>query len=340
MTLRIRRGSEVDRLSYTPLEGELIYTTDSKKVYVGDSSTVGGNIITNSLAGGTLGSNLNTSTYSITNGGNLVINGSSGVITALSINIDNITLSPEESTNSVIRNTTSNSDLDFKVKVGTTDTTALLLDGSTGRAYIPYIVSSRIRSNTNTSADDPYVGNIIRIDGPDQGNTYVRVSADRGIPTLSLRYVNNSAPVDSISTSEQLGAIQFEKQDSGDSQQTIKTGQVRNRIYSRMNDINIRQCDETGAFRDTHLIRLTIDGLVGIGRTTPTEKLHVRGNIRAEGSIILSGPAIVGSYTNTTRSSGIPSPVVGMIIYNTTVNKFQGYQNGGWINLDTGTAAS
>ena len=39
---RLRRGLESDRLSFTPLEGELIYATDSKIVYVGDGSTPGG----------------------------------------------------------------------------------------------------------------------------------------------------------------------------------------------------------------------------------------------------------------------------------------------------------
>jgi hypothetical protein len=31
--------------------------------------------------------------------------------------------------------------------------------------------------------------------------------------------------------------------------------------------------------------------------------------------------------------------VNGDIIYNTTSNKIEGYQNGGWIELDTGAAA-
>ena len=45
MSLKIRRGTNADRLTITPLEGELIYTTDGKSLYVGDGSTVGGNII-------------------------------------------------------------------------------------------------------------------------------------------------------------------------------------------------------------------------------------------------------------------------------------------------------
>jgi len=44
-TLRIKRGTKTALQTtpgYTPLEGELVYTTDSKEVFVGDGTTVGG----------------------------------------------------------------------------------------------------------------------------------------------------------------------------------------------------------------------------------------------------------------------------------------------------------
>ena len=43
--LQLRRGTEAERVQITPLEGEPIYTTDSKKLYIGDGSTAGGNEI-------------------------------------------------------------------------------------------------------------------------------------------------------------------------------------------------------------------------------------------------------------------------------------------------------
>ena len=42
MALQLRRGVDADRSGLTPAEGELIYVTDTKKVWVGDGSTVGG----------------------------------------------------------------------------------------------------------------------------------------------------------------------------------------------------------------------------------------------------------------------------------------------------------
>lgn len=42
MPLRIRRGTNADRTTITPVQGEPIYTTDTKKLYVGDGTTAGG----------------------------------------------------------------------------------------------------------------------------------------------------------------------------------------------------------------------------------------------------------------------------------------------------------
>lgn len=42
MSLQLRRGASADRTSITPAQGEPIFTTDTKKLYVGDGTTVGG----------------------------------------------------------------------------------------------------------------------------------------------------------------------------------------------------------------------------------------------------------------------------------------------------------
>lgn len=51
MALQLRRGLEADRSSITPDEGELIYTTDEKIVYIGDGSTAGGTKVTGTFPG-------------------------------------------------------------------------------------------------------------------------------------------------------------------------------------------------------------------------------------------------------------------------------------------------
>ena len=69
MALQIRRGTAGQRTGITPAEGELLYTTDTKLVYVGDGSTAGGNII----SGGGGGDVVSDTTPQL--GGDLDING-------------------------------------------------------------------------------------------------------------------------------------------------------------------------------------------------------------------------------------------------------------------------
>ena len=45
MALIIRRGLDIERQSVVFAEGEPLYTTDTKKMYVGDGITVGGNLV-------------------------------------------------------------------------------------------------------------------------------------------------------------------------------------------------------------------------------------------------------------------------------------------------------
>ena len=52
MALKLRRGLSTDRTTVTPAEGELLYTTDTKLVYVGDGSTAGGNVISSGSGSG------------------------------------------------------------------------------------------------------------------------------------------------------------------------------------------------------------------------------------------------------------------------------------------------
>jgi len=78
MSLQIRRGIESQRTNIVPAVGELLYTTDSNKLYVGDGHTAGGNNILASSAGAGLswngtqlvvsGSGLNLSTDVVSEG--------------------------------------------------------------------------------------------------------------------------------------------------------------------------------------------------------------------------------------------------------------------------------
>jgi len=54
MSLRIRRGTDADRLSIVFEVAEILYTTDTKLVYVGDGVTSGGNLVGSIGSGNTI----------------------------------------------------------------------------------------------------------------------------------------------------------------------------------------------------------------------------------------------------------------------------------------------
>ena len=63
------------------------------------------------------------------------------------------------------------------------------------------------------------------------------------------------------------------------------------------------------------------------------------GDIDMLGSLVLSGTTGTITLANlTTTERNALTVANGQLVYNTTVNRIQGYQNGAWINLDDGTA--
>lgn len=84
MALQLRRGTEADRASFTPKEGELVYVTDTNRLYVGGKVSpstdleVGGILVTGKLSEDTtpqLSGNLNLNNNDIIGTGNINING-------------------------------------------------------------------------------------------------------------------------------------------------------------------------------------------------------------------------------------------------------------------------
>jgi hypothetical protein len=55
MPFKIRRGTNTQRLNFIPSEGELLYTTDTKNLYIGDGITIGGNLASGGNGGGLIG---------------------------------------------------------------------------------------------------------------------------------------------------------------------------------------------------------------------------------------------------------------------------------------------
>ena len=77
MTLQLRRGNDAERQTVTFAEGELVYTTDTKTLYVGDGTTEGGIRVTGDMDGSLpeLNEDLDLNSYSIIGVGEISISG-------------------------------------------------------------------------------------------------------------------------------------------------------------------------------------------------------------------------------------------------------------------------
>ena len=148
MALRLRRGTNVERQLLTPLEGELIYTTDTKSLYVGDGITLGGVLIAASgEVSNTLNGLLDTDIVGLQDGDVLVYNATTGEFinsqSALDLDDLNDVLLTSSSNGDVLfydGNNWKNVDFDSLVAVSNAielnDITDILIEGTPQRGEV------------------------------------------------------------------------------------------------------------------------------------------------------------------------------------------------------------
>ena len=135
--------------------------------------------------------------------------------------------------------------------------------------------------------------------------------------TSKINLRRQSATDLSGNTSVQYGTISFGRSDTGG---TTTTGL----IFGREDSIYFGQ-SASGAFGTEAVYMVWKGNKLGLGKTTPTQQLEMTGNAKIDGFVQF------GSLTTTERNA--LTAANGMVIYNSTDNKFQGYENGSWVNL-------
>lgn len=344
MPLRIRRGTNSERLTITPLEGELVYTTDTKLLYIGDGAAVGGNPAVGGFSGA-LTSNLNLSgfniigTGSITHTGNTNTSGSTttGSLVVLGSGVVQGTLDAAA----------------FQGAVYNRDSSVVVDDA--GHVHIDQLIAKRLGKGVLVVSD---VAN---------SDTQIIVASDNNTSKVQLRRssatVLSAGTAPTYSDSPLIGTIQFE----GDDPNGIVG---RSLIQSSKGFFRIFHANASNVFTEGNQLRMTIDGNFGVGTSSPTFKLDVAGSARIRSNLIVSG-SIDGSMTgsvfadnsslivdaisnkittnsvdtdvyvktgvyadDSARDTAIAAPYAGMIIFNQTGNKFQGYTGSGWIDLN------
>ena len=293
MALKLRRGSSTTRTSFTPAQGELIYTTDTKLLYVGDGETPGGTLVTGSGGGGgditgitdntsgpvmtlndapdgidlavpiSLGGNLDITNYLVTGDGDINITGDitvsgagTGVITAVDVNTEDLTV------NGAFTVTSGSIVGDLKGSVFGDDSSTII-DSTNGTINTSQLtLTNMITDNgilpiSSTSASTE-VNLILQSDEQQSRTIYRRVSSS-DISGDRLNY----------------GQINFERQDAGGNATTayIIGGQ----------DQLLFGADSSGTFTAQYNMYWR-NGQLGVGKI-PTTVLDVEGNANISGTL-------------------------------------------------------
>jgi Bacterial Ig-like domain (group 3)/Major tropism determinant N-terminal domain len=216
MSLKIRRGTNSERLTITPVEGELIYTTDTKRLFVGDGATVGGNVVSLSLA-------VDPST------GNVTFN--SGLVASTGMTVQGLLTLNQSSGAAILPLTNSVADI-----------------GSTAKRF-NNIYSASINTSNILTPIITASGNVLAIAPAVSGvSNIVRILSTQNKAALRLRYVDTTTA--RISSNVNTGSIAFEKQDSTGSFITSEIYTHRNDFTINQRDLQGNQF-ESGSFRIT-----------------------------------------------------------------------------------------
>lgn len=358
MALRLRRGTDAQRALITPAEGELIYVTDTNEIYVGDGTTVGGIRITGEVVN-ELGQ-LNDVDAALPEDGHVLVydsptgdwvSGELPLVDLADVNALGITDGQVLAWDATAQAFLPANNAFAETFVGDitgsvfSDASTMLVDGVNDRLIGPLYAGNGL----DTLIIDPdksagaYLGGYIQRD-------VVRVlNEDTGGSRPQLRLTHIKNPGDNNLNSLQ-GNIHFDAQtDDGTITHTayIAGGNLG---FFFVNDYNL-----DGSFGEANTTVINANG-IGFKTYSPQEALDIdgngvfTGNVAAasftgsvnsddstiiidaiDGSISAQSFVQFGSFTTAERDA--LTAANGMVIYNTTDNKFQGYENGAWANL-------
>ena len=365
MALQIRRGPTADRTPVVFLAGELVLDTSTNKLFVGDGSTAGGVQVDTTLAAQYLAVNSNitpdaNNTRDLGTSSAVWRTGFFGTVDASHIDAVSINGNIVSGDSTVIVNVgagTVTADLTGNV---TGDVTGDLTGSSTGNHKGSVLaddnnvrIDSAINRVTNgvldfngsaiklTSGNGIQIGTNSSVQGvgleifntDHTARNALRLYSDAGnantfnsIETYASRG-SIVTPTVSVADDSLFGYINYGHDGSAyvqssfivagvDSQATVASGAVPGNIV-------LGTTPDGGT--TNNFVTINKDGNLGVNSLTPAEKLDVVGNIKTSGFVQF------GSLTTTERNA--LTPANGMVIYNSTDNKFQGYENGGWASL-------
>ena len=364
MSLRIRRGTEAQRTGVPFDNGELVYTTDTKQLWIGDGVTAGGSPV--------VGSNIT--------GYGLTFNATSKRIEVAGLTADDISnginnkffstdLAQDAAAALFAAGTHTNITFQYDDTLNKINAT-VTLDGI-GLTDIVNDTSPSLGGDLDLNSNDITGSGNINITGDITGVGNVTVSGifDNGVLTIDndaitsessiLTFGASTTPIGLIiNSSADIDGCDFRSVTNASAGPNIAFSAVRGSIISptvvtvgdTVGQIRFQGYQNTPVgFTQANLVTInSVLTVAGDGASIlPRGKLQLlvaNGPNPANAATaefdkdgVFSAPIMKpGSYTTIDRDALTPS--VGMMIYNTTDNKFQGYQNTSgttleWVNL-------
>lgn len=405
MALKVRRGTDAERAVVVFEEGEIVYTTDQKTVFIGDGTTPGG-VPISAVAGGSppsLTQNLDGDGFDITGVDSFSANTLSGdasgltnvpapsILTQdLNLNNFNLTGNGDIFINGEINAGITNASLDgnsYRINVLGTDST-IIVDSNTGiltgdlvGSHYGDVYSDNsnllIDANRNVLYIEDFQVDRMFLGNPSTNDvTRLTISGEDNFSTLRL---TRNSLLDIEPELGPYGRIDFQRDDLNGA---VTVARMQSNDYS----LNISH-SKSGNFNSaTGKFLILVDGKTVVNGPLNANTLDTSiiadftSYGTAEITTSLETPIVYTTTLDTTDSSGITvtpvatfesdvnvqndlnvtnvvytdqlvttaplrapnlttaerdalSPGNGDIIYNTTDQKFQGYENGAWANL-------
>jgi hypothetical protein len=352
MALRLRRGTDAQRLTLdgvsipVPAEGEIIYTTDTKKLYVGDGTTVGGvavDVANSDLNIDDLSDVDTTSAGHIPNDGEALVwdqgmshwmPGDATILSDKSINAlqDVDTTSNTPTVGQVLK-------YDGAGWVNGTDVSGGLIDGATYPINITGDVTGSVFGDDSTQIVDGTDGTITT-----PGITLDTIAPNTALSPIILNNGGNRVPLQITAvTTGAGGGFPYTDFLSVKGSTTTPTSVLAGEIVggwkisaydavSAAGKVTALMITELAADADItdDFPKSTASLIIGAGSSTfNTYMFGLGGEFKAEGAIT------PGRYADdAARDAAIPTPTEGMMVFNTTGTKFQGYDGSAWVNLN------
>lgn len=183
---------------------------------------------------------------------------------------------------------------------------------------------------SDTAPDSPEAGNIWL--NSTNGRLYVYVTDDDSSQWIQPSYPTFSGDFDDLSN-KPTSILDFGIND-GTNGQLLQTDGNGN--FSFVSGTTYDQTLNTSDDVEFNTVSATEFVNSGVGETVIDSATTI--TLTAQDGVFVTGsPFRLPSFTTTQRNALVPSN--GDLIYNSTANKIQGYQNGAWINIDDGSSA-